>query len=305
MILSIITINYNDKEGLHKTIDSVIKQKTKTFEWIIIDGGSNDGSKELLQEYAAHFDYWCSEPDKGIYNAINKGIRKAHGDYCLFLNSGDCLHDENVITKISPELDGTDFVYGDTWFVNKQGELVKSKISPDILTKYYLTCLNTPNHQSTFIKTSLLKQRPYDESLKIVADWEQLFYEIFFNKKSYKHINITIADFMLGGVSSTHTKIFHREVNTVLHKYLTQQQLDTIRMQHFSSISDKESNVRMMEIAYDEILDSYYTPKTYKETFGPFMHPLPYHHLLRVRLFVWMSLHGLLPLVRTILKLKK
>ena len=77
MKLSIITINYNNKAGLQKTIDSVVAQTWRDFEWIIIDGGSTDGSKELIEQYQQHFAYWCSEPDKGVYNAMNKGIDKA------------------------------------------------------------------------------------------------------------------------------------------------------------------------------------------------------------------------------------
>ena len=85
MKLSIITINYNNKEGLQRTIDSVIGQTWHDFEWIIIDGGSKDGSKELIEQYQQYFAYWCSEPDKGVYNAMNKGIKHAQGEYLLFL----------------------------------------------------------------------------------------------------------------------------------------------------------------------------------------------------------------------------
>ncbi len=89
MKLSIITVNLNNKDGLQKTIDSVISQTFKDFEWIVIDGGSTDGSKELIEKYSDYISYWVSEPDKGIYNAMNKGIKVAKGDYLEFLNSGD------------------------------------------------------------------------------------------------------------------------------------------------------------------------------------------------------------------------
>ena len=87
MKLSIITINYNNCDGLRKTIESVIAQTTRDFEYIVIDGGSTDGSVDVIKEYADYIDYWVSEPDKGIYNAMNKGTRAAHGDFLLFLNS--------------------------------------------------------------------------------------------------------------------------------------------------------------------------------------------------------------------------
>ena len=84
MKLSIITINYNNKAGLQRTIDSVICQTCKDFEWIVIDGGSTDGSKQLIEQYQSHFAYWCSEPDNGVYHAMNKGITHAKGEYLLF-----------------------------------------------------------------------------------------------------------------------------------------------------------------------------------------------------------------------------
>lgn len=96
MKLSIITINYNNREGLRKTIESVVAQTTREFEYIVIDGGSTDGSVDVIKEFSDYIDYWVSEPDKGIYNAMNKGVKVAHGDYCQFLNSGDWLYDSNV-----------------------------------------------------------------------------------------------------------------------------------------------------------------------------------------------------------------
>ena len=99
MKLSIITINYNNLAGLQKTIESVVSQTFRDFEWIVIDGGSVDGSRELIERYANSFSYWVSEPDKGIYNAMNKGIVVAKGDYLLFLNSGDWLCDEMALER--------------------------------------------------------------------------------------------------------------------------------------------------------------------------------------------------------------
>ena len=99
MKLSIITINYNNLAGLQRTIDSVVCQTWHDYEWIIIDGGSSDGSKELIEQYQEYITYWCSEPDKGIYNAMNKGIDHAHGDYLIFMNSGDAFASKKCIRK--------------------------------------------------------------------------------------------------------------------------------------------------------------------------------------------------------------
>ena len=97
MRYSIITINYNNSEGLKRTIKSVISQTSKDFEYIIIDGGSTDGSVDIIKQYATHIRYWISEKDKGVYNAMNKGVAQAHGDYCIFMNSGDCFHSSDVL----------------------------------------------------------------------------------------------------------------------------------------------------------------------------------------------------------------
>ena len=89
--LTIITINFNHKEGLKRTIDSIVNQTFIGYEWIVVDGGSTDGSKELIEQYKDHFAWWCSEPDKGVYNAMNKGISHATGEALprLYISSGE------------------------------------------------------------------------------------------------------------------------------------------------------------------------------------------------------------------------
>lgn len=119
-MISIITINFNNKNGLIKTLNSVISQTCKEFEWIIIDGGSTDGSKELLENYSEHITYWVSEPDNGIYHAMNKGIRVAKGDYLQFLNSGDYLANNKTIEDFYNENFTDDVIYGNAIIVKKQ-----------------------------------------------------------------------------------------------------------------------------------------------------------------------------------------
>ena len=106
MKLSVITINFNNRDGLRKTIESVVKQTYKDFEYIIIDGGSTDGSVDVIKEYADKIDYWVSEPDKGIYNAMNKGIDVAKGEYCIFMNSGDVFFSNDVYNEVYEDLRG-------------------------------------------------------------------------------------------------------------------------------------------------------------------------------------------------------
>ncbi|GAK93153.1 colanic acid biosynthesis glycosyl transferase WcaE [Nonlabens ulvanivorans] len=118
-ILSIITINYNDKVGLERTVNSVQEQTVQDFEYIIIDGGSNDGSKDFLNRSKDYFDYFISEPDTGVYEAMNKGIKQANSEYLLFLNSGDTLYDKNILSKVLPNLKSyqSQIVYGDLYMI--------------------------------------------------------------------------------------------------------------------------------------------------------------------------------------------
>ena len=119
MKYSIITVNYNNKDGLRKTIESVIHQTFRDFEFIVIDGGSTDGSAEVLKEYDAQIDYWVSEPDNGVYYAMNKGTRQAHGDYLNFMNSGDCLYDEKVLEHLSAKGLSADIIVGRDYHFNE------------------------------------------------------------------------------------------------------------------------------------------------------------------------------------------
>ena len=199
MKVSIITINLNNKEGLEKTIKSVICQTFfSEVEYIIIDGGSTDGSVELIESYDKYLAHWISEKDNGIYNAMNKGVTFASGEYCLFLNSGDFLHSNDVIEKIIPDL-SKDIVYGDlnVW----DGETSFIKRYTRFLPKRYFRYDTLP-HPSTFIKTSIIKMNPYNTTYKIISDWIFFFENIVYFGKTYKHIELVVSDFKLGGISS-------------------------------------------------------------------------------------------------------
>ncbi len=216
MKLSIITVNLNNMEGLQKTCDSIISQTFKDFEWIVIDGGSADGSKELIEEYGSNISYWVSEPDKGIYNAMNKGIKVAKGEYLYFLNSGDYLFDSNALSDVFLDNPKEDIVYG---FVAREhsgrtkildGFLAKDDIS--LIDLYYQTI----PHQGTFFKSSLFeKYGLYNENLKIVADREFYIKTIIYGNVTVKFYPITIAVFEDGGISST-SPYYQKEKKEVL-----------------------------------------------------------------------------------------
>lgn len=201
MKLSIITINYNNASGLEDTIKSVITQTWQDFEYIVIDGGSTDGSKEIIQSYTDKISYWVSESDKGIYNAMNKGILKAKGEYLLFLNSGDTLYNRDVLNNIFATPYDQDIIYGNMHRVFPDGTTDIANMPFHMSIPYLLSA--TLAHPVTFIKRSLFqKYGLYREDLKIVSDWA-FFVKIFaFDKVSQIHIPTTISSFRVDGLSS-------------------------------------------------------------------------------------------------------
>jgi glycosyltransferase involved in cell wall biosynthesis len=218
--LSIITINYNNKNGLEQTIESVVNQENVDFEYIIIDGGSTDGSKELIASYADKIDYWICEPDTGVYNAMNKGIKAAKGDFVIFMNSGDSFYENTVLAKVSPLLvDDFDIYYGDNYKVKPNSR--RKKTYPEVLsfTFFYSSCIN---HQASFIRRQLFFDYfMYNENLKIVADWEFFIYTICVENRPYKYLNMTICNYDFTGISSSneHKAIVDLEKEQVLKKY--------------------------------------------------------------------------------------
>lgn len=201
-VLSIITINYNNALGLKKTIDSVISQTFKDFEFIIIDGGSSDNSAEIIKANLNTISYWVSEKDNGIYHAQNKGAKKATGEYCLFLNSGDYLAETNTLEKVFHHMPSEDIVYGDLLIEDAAGKQIRG-ISPNRLTSYHFM-ISTLWHPCTFIKRTLFdKYGYYKENYKITSDYEFFIRTVLKHKVSYKHISQFITVFNTAGIGSS------------------------------------------------------------------------------------------------------
>ncbi len=205
MKLTIITINYNNRDGLKRTLESVAAQISKKFEYIVIDGGSTDGSVNVLEEYSDNIDNWISEPDEGIYNAMNKGVRLTHGKYVLFVNSGDALNNPNVVDSFNKLGIDADFITGIEQFVcyDNGHKIVQSTNFPHrkIVSEIFLT--SSISHGSTFIKTQLLRDNPYDETLSIVSDWKFFLHELIIKRSSYASWDFPVNDFDSTGVSNT------------------------------------------------------------------------------------------------------
>ena len=206
MKLSVITINYNNKDGLLKTIESVINQTCQDFEYIIIDGASSDGSLDVIKANADKITYWVSEKDTGIYNAMNKGVKAAHGDYCLFLNSGDVFLNSDVIKRLFSCDLLADIISGSIKY--SDGRMAKA---PTNVTMKTFVVGSLP-HQATLIRRELLLDNPYDERLGLCGDWRFFIQVLIYKNVSYMSIPIVMSLFDTSGISSTESKQSERRL---------------------------------------------------------------------------------------------
>lgn len=198
--ISVITVNLNNAGGLESTIRSVASQSSCDFEFIVIDGGSTDRSREVVQKYSANITHQVSEKDNGIYEAMNKGIRISKGEYLLFLNSGDTLYDEHVLKNIAADLNGEGVVSGDL-MLHHGGEWhhVKSQDDPSI--SYFRSI--SLYHQATFVRKSVFDEYGlYDESFRIGGDYEFFIRVLLKNKVGYKHVNLLVCRYTADGISN-------------------------------------------------------------------------------------------------------
>ena len=224
--VSVITVNLNDAHGLERTLASVAAQTEKNgWEQIVIDGGSEDGSQEVMAKYKRYLAYAVSEPDGGIYQGMNKGVAAARGEYCIFMNAGDTFASPTILHETLPLITGeADYYVGNMMRVGRKKRLVES---PREITAAYLVQWSLP-HQAMFIRTSLLRQRPYQEQYRIVADWEQQVWELVLHDASYQHIDAIIADFDVNGVSNTQQEKSTKERLQIRDAYFSHCMLDSL-----------------------------------------------------------------------------
>ncbi|WP_282073731.1 glycosyltransferase family 2 protein [Polaribacter atrinae] len=208
--LSVITINYNNLGGLITTISSVKRQTWQEFEYIIIDGGSTDGSKEYIEKEDEYLNYWVSEKDSGIYNAMNKAINVAKGEYLLFLNSGDHLFNDIVLEQNHASIIEKDLIYFNLQMVRNGISRITKSPAELSFSDLYTTSLP---HPATFIKKELFnKVGMYDESLRIVSDWKFFTLALFKFNCSYLKIEDTLSTFYLDGLSTLEDNSYEREL---------------------------------------------------------------------------------------------
>ena len=221
--LTIITINWNNASGLEKTMKSVLSQTCADFEYVVVDGASTDASVEVIKRFEPEFAgrlKWISEPDRGIYNAMNKGIGMASGQYVEFLNSGDCLVSEEVVANMYAALDGNGYpsiLYGNMRKAMPDGRIVTDKGFAGREITFLGFYLGTLNHSSALIRKSLFdKYGLYDESLKIVSDWKWFLQAIVFEGETPVYCDTDVSLFDMTGISESNRELTLSEREQVL-----------------------------------------------------------------------------------------
>lgn len=276
MRLSIVTINYNNLAGLQKTVDSILHQTLTDYEWIVIDGCSTDGSREYLEQYQSHYAYWCSEPDKGIYNAINKGLSHAKGEYVQFLNSGDWLYDRLTLEKAFEQINGqSDIYYGDMMQVNgnenpNDNDDRKHNLNPIVYPDelgFLFFPYNNICHQAAFYRRSLFDGNPYDESFSIVSDWAMNL-NLLFKGATFKHLNQFIVYYDNCGRSSAADQRHHEERTAAFEKYVPEQvRIDVKKYEKKYYFLRRRKSTRWIidhAISFSQWIDKLLTRKEYR-----------------------------------------
>jgi glycosyltransferase involved in cell wall biosynthesis len=169
--LSIITVVYNDAHGLEKTIQSVLSQRFRNYEFLVFDGGSTDATIEIINKFSSQITYWTSEPDSGPYDAMNKGIEKSTGDWIIFMNSGDTFIDDHLLSRIFslPGLNKTDVIFGDSIIDYKAFKIYKKAASLENIWKGMIC-----SHQAMLFRAFLLKADGFNNTFRIGADYDRV-----------------------------------------------------------------------------------------------------------------------------------
>lgn len=228
MILSIITINRNNAKGIEKTLQSVASQTYKEFEYIVIDGASTDCSVEVIKAHESEFAHlnWISECDKGIYNAMNKGLRMARGEYIQILNSGDSLANDDIVEQMLSELEKKSWpsiLYGNMVKCFPNGRRVVDKSFGGEKITMLGMYSGTLNHDPVYVRRDLFEKYGfYDEDLKIVSDWKWYMQALVFGDEKPQYVDLDVTLFDMTGISEVNLGLRDAEKRQELEKLLPQ-----------------------------------------------------------------------------------
>lgn len=191
MIVTIITVCRNHAQELERTIRSVESQTWQEKEYLIIDGASTDDTPHVIKAHEASITRWVSEPDQGIYDAMNKGVKMAQGEWVIFMNAGDTFASDNTLQRVFGSPQNADVIYGDVI----KGELVKKAEAPRNAHRMFYC------HQSAFVRTRCLREFPFDIRHRMSADFKQVK-QLYLSGKTFRQLDFPVANFDTQGVSN-------------------------------------------------------------------------------------------------------
>lgn len=261
--VTIVTVTYNAEKYLERTIRSVVKQSYPNIEYIVIDGASADGTVDIIKKYEQFIDYWISEPDSGIYHAMNKGVDAATGEWMSFMNAGDGFSNMDVLRDVFCKEYDADVLYSDTYIVDKDfktvGEHLVSGLEDFFISKMPFI------HQSSFVRRSLVSKFPFRTDYNLASDFD-LFFKLYVKKYKFEYLpDVKIAKFLTGGVHTFNMIQYTSEaLNTLITEYPDTRFLTETRsvIRSFDKYNNKGMDVFPVTLSLvlsgiDEILTKY------------------------------------------------
>ncbi len=223
MKITVITVCLNAQDLIERTLKSVCEQSYKDIEFIIFDGMSNDGTKEIIEKYIEHIDFFRREKDAGVYNAMNAAVKKASGEYVVFLNAGDVFVDKYVLENVAKRIKALNcpsIAYGQTIYMDTNGNKTGFESCSDVDKKYYFAYHNIC-HQSVFYKKEMFENDKYDETFKIYADWDFNVRNIIKKNLPAAFLDMPVSIFYEGGISTNkkNSNLFKQERKRIQKKY--------------------------------------------------------------------------------------
>ena len=261
--VTIVTVTYNAEELLEATINSIINLTYEDIEYIIIDGGSTDGTIDIIKQYEDKINYWISEPDEGIYFAMNKAIKIATGEWINFMNAGDTFADLNTVKYVMDHKNNdAELIYGN--FYKKHANITVNALEQ---SKWFTTMPFC--HQTLFAKTTLMREKPFDTDFKIVADYNFII-TMYKQEKKFCYLDKTLAIFTEGGFANNNTvKMCIESLKVLMDNELDMEDIySTSWFQHLDNTDTKYSNLQHkynLDLDYiHNLISDFFSTKLYK-----------------------------------------
>ncbi len=242
--ITVVTVTYNAEQYLEQTIKSVIAQDYPNIEYIVIDGASSDKTVDIIKQYEKYITYWISEADSGIYDAMNKGIDIATGEWINFMNAGDLFSTNMILKDIFYKNYNSSVLYSDTYIINKNLDII-SEYKAENLENFFISKMPF-THQSSFTKLDVISNFPFRRDYKLASDFD-LFFKLYIKKYKFEYLpNVKIAKFLVGGIHTFNMiKYTSEALNSLIMEYPDTQFLikNSSIIKSFEEYNNKSLNV--------------------------------------------------------------